>query len=80
MLFAKIKHQMPLNDFRKTFPDAGVTPPEKKDYAENMWESMKGKSFATWHEKATGHEVLYQLTFDNDALSLLQLNLNGDFI
>lgn len=80
MLFAKIKHQMSLNDFRKVFPDAVVTQPEKKDYAESMWETMKGKNFATLHEKATGREVLYQLTFDNDALSFLQLNLNGDFI
>lgn len=62
MLFAKIKHQMPVAEFREVFPQVKIAQP------------------TTFSEKLSGREIVYKLTFENDTLALLQVNLNGDFV
>jgi hypothetical protein len=61
MLFARIKHQMSVAEFRIEFPEIKIAQP------------------TTFSEKLSGREIVYKLTFENDLLSRVQINLNGDF-
>lgn len=79
MLFEKIPHRMTLTAFRENFPAGKVTAPKQSDYDESLWAEMKLKFFATFTENTSAGEILYQLTFRNEILSFLQLNINGDF-
>ncbi len=79
MLFEKIPHRMTLAAFRENFPAGKITEPRQGDYDESLWEEMKLKFFATFTEDTGAGELLYQLTFRNEILSFLQLNINGDF-
>lgn len=49
--------------------------PEESDYDPSMWPEMKSKSFISTYEKIKGRDGLWQLSFNNGRLYLVQFNI-----
>lgn len=49
--------------------------PEESDYDPGMWPEMKSKSFISTYEKIKGRDGLWQLSFNNGRLYLVQFNI-----
>lgn len=79
MLFVKIPYRMTAESFAREFPASPITAAKEKNYTADKWPAMQNKSFATIHEPVSGGEILYQLTFDANILSILQLSIDADF-
>lgn len=79
MHFEKIPHRMTLTAFREIFPAGKITEQKKSGGDEGIPEELKLQFLANFTEVTSAGELLYQLTFRNEILGLLQLSLNGDF-
>ncbi len=79
MHFEKIPHRMTLAAFRENFPAGKITAPKKSGGDAGIPEDLKQQFLANFTEVTSAGELLYQLTFRNEILALLQLSLNGDF-
>lgn len=49
--------------------------PEESDYDPDKWPEMKSKSFISTYEKIKGRDGLWQLSFNNGRLYLVQFNI-----
>jgi len=52
-----------------------IDTPEESDYDPGIWPEMKSKRFISTYEKIKGREGLWQLSFNNGILYLIQFNI-----
>jgi hypothetical protein len=55
-----------------------VDVPEESDYNPHIWPEIKTKRFISTYEKIKGRDGLWQLSFNNNILSMIQFNIDFD--
>jgi hypothetical protein len=55
-----------------------VDVPEEEDYSPETWPEIKTKRFISTYEKIKGRDGLWQLSFNNSFLYLIQFNIDFD--
>ena len=67
-----------LEDLMKEVNGLEVDIPEEVDYNPEVWPEIKTKRYISTYEKIKGRDGLWQLSFNNGILSMVQFNIDFD--